>query len=101
MPGVEAAALARTLPLGDSSNSNGPILKEGETLARGSAGRNIMTNVVSSGYFKTMQIPILEGRDFDDRDQPENSTRHHREPEDGPDALAGRERGRQTHLHRR
>lgn len=71
VPGVEAAALARTLPLGDSSNSNGPILAEGETLARGSAGRTIQTNVISAGYFKTMQIPILEGRDFDDdRDQP-------------------------------
>ena len=69
VPGIDAASMARTLPLGDSSNSNGPILKEGETLARGNAGRNIMTNVVSSGFFKTMQIPILEGRDFDDRDQ--------------------------------
>jgi macrolide transport system ATP-binding/permease protein len=68
VPGVEAAAFTRTLPLGDSSNSNGPVLKEGETLARGIAGRNIMTNVVSPGYFKTMQIPILDGRDFDDRD---------------------------------
>ena len=68
VPGVDAAAFTRTLPLGDSSNSNGPILKEGETLARGSAGRNIMTNVVGAGYFNTMQIPILEGRDFDDRD---------------------------------
>ena len=70
VPGVEAAAYTRTLPLGDSSNSNGPILKEGETLARGTAGRNIMNNVVSAGYFKTMQIPFVEGRDFDDRDQP-------------------------------
>jgi predicted permease len=70
VPGVEAAALARTLPLGGSSNSTGPILREGEMLPRGSAGLTIMTNVVSPGYFKTMQIPILEGRDFDDRDQP-------------------------------
>jgi predicted permease len=68
LPGVEAAATARLLPLGDSSNSNGPILKEGETLARGSAGRTIMTNVISSGYFRAMQIPIVDGRDFDDRD---------------------------------
>ncbi len=69
VPGVEAVSFARTLPLGDSSNSNGPILKEGETLAKGSAGRVIMTTVISPGYFKTMQIPIVEGRDFDDRDQ--------------------------------
>ncbi len=68
LPGVEAASVTRTMPLGDSSNSNGPILKEGETLPRGSAGRNIMTNVVGPGYFNTMQIPFVEGRDFDDRD---------------------------------
>src|SRR5215217_8175470 len=68
VPGVEAASYARTLPLGDSSNSNGPILKEGETLPKGSAGRVIMTNVISPGYFRTMQIPVLEGRDFEERD---------------------------------
>ncbi|HEX5964703.1 MAG TPA: ADOP family duplicated permease, partial [Pyrinomonadaceae bacterium] len=68
LPGVEAAATARLLPLGDSSNSSGPILREGETLARGSAGRTIMNNVISAGYFNAMQIPIVEGRDFDDRD---------------------------------
>ncbi|HEV8431377.1 MAG TPA: ABC transporter permease [Pyrinomonadaceae bacterium] len=68
VPGVEAASFIRTLPLGDSSNSNGPILKEGETLPRGSAGRNIMNTVVSRGYFNAMQIPLIEGRDFDERD---------------------------------
>ena len=72
VPGVEAASFVRTLPLGDSSNSDGPILKEGETLTRGTAGRSIMTTLISAGYFKTMQIPFVEGRDFDDRDQPES-----------------------------
>ena len=68
LPGVQSVATARLLPLGDSSNSNGPILKEGETLPRGSAGRTIMTTVISAGYFRTMQIPMVDGRDFDDRD---------------------------------
>ena len=72
LPGVDAAGLALLVPLGDSSNSNGPILKEGETLERGSAGRVIMTNIIGPGYFKTMQIPFVEGRDFDERDQPKS-----------------------------
>ncbi|HKV35461.1 MAG TPA: ABC transporter permease [Pyrinomonadaceae bacterium] len=70
LPGVEFAGMARLMPLGDSSNSNGPVLKEGETLPRGRSGRTIMTNVIGPGYFNTMQIPFVEGRDFDDRDQP-------------------------------
>ena len=69
LPGVQAASMARLVPLGDSSNSNGPILKEGEQLALGSAGRNILNNVVSPGHFKTLQIPLLAGRDFDERDR--------------------------------
>jgi len=69
LPGVESASLVQLLPLGDSSNSTGPVLKEGETLPRGSAGRTIMLNTVSPGYFRTMGIPFVEGRDFDDRDQ--------------------------------
>jgi predicted permease len=68
LPGVQAASVGRLVPLSDSSNSNGPILKEGETLAPGSSGRNVLNNVVSPGHFKTLQIPILAGRDFDERD---------------------------------
>jgi len=74
LPGVEAAGMARLMPLGDSSNSNGPVLKEGETLPRGSSGRTIMTNVIGPGYFKTMQIPFVEGRNFDERDQPKTQS---------------------------
>lgn len=68
LPGVQAASVARLIPLGDNSSSSGPILKEGETLAPGSAGRDIMNNVVSPGSFRTLQIPIIAGRDFDERD---------------------------------
>jgi predicted permease len=69
LPGVESVGLARRVPLGDSSNSSGPILREGETLAPGAAGRNIMNNIISPGYFKTLKIPFIEGRDFDERDR--------------------------------
>lgn len=69
LPGVQAASVARLIPLGDNSSSSSPILKEGETLAPGSAGRDIMNNVVSPGSFQTLQLPILAGRDFDERDR--------------------------------
>jgi predicted permease len=69
IPGVEAAGVTTLMPLGDSSNSTGPVLKEGEILTRGSAGRDVMVNTVSPGYFNAMQIPFVDGRNFDDRDK--------------------------------
>jgi putative ABC transport system permease protein len=69
IPGISGAGVARLIPLGDSSNSNGPVLKEGEQLARGSTGRSVLTNVVSPGYFNALRIDFLDGRNFDERDK--------------------------------
>jgi predicted permease len=67
LPGVESASLAYSVPMGYyNSVSNLQIddyIPSAEREARVS-----QTNMVSPGYFKTMRIPILRGRDFNDGD---------------------------------
>jgi predicted permease len=71
VPGVKAAAHA-AVPLlhgweWDSSTSvEGHQAKDGEDM-------QAFMNALSPGYFATMGIPVLEGRDFDSRDVKENS----------------------------
>ena len=62
VPGVRGAAGVSVVPVSGSSSGN-RIWLEGTTTE---VGTNI--NRVSPGYFETMAIPILSGRDFDDRD---------------------------------
>ncbi|MGH9903899.1 MAG: ABC transporter permease, partial [Pyrinomonadaceae bacterium] len=68
LPGVESASVARLLPLGDSSNSTGPVIAEGREPPRDGAGRSVLYNVVGPGHFGTLRIPLVEGRDFSERD---------------------------------
>jgi predicted permease len=60
--GVQTAALARIVPLG-SGRQRQPVFDA-------ASGRfiEIDANVVASRYFATLGIPLLSGRDFDDRD---------------------------------
>ena len=65
VPGVQAAAFAAVIPIsGDSSGND--VWPEGHPAAR----FNMLNNSIGPGYFAAMGIPLVAGRDFDDRDVP-------------------------------
>jgi macrolide transport system ATP-binding/permease protein len=69
LPGVQSATVASVLPLGDSSMSRGPAVAEGSEQIRDAETAEVLYNVVGPKHFETLQIPLLAGRDFNDRDR--------------------------------
>jgi putative ABC transport system permease protein len=72
LPGVEAAAYARVVPLGYDSYSSTPIAVDGYE-PQPNEQPTVEYNEVSSDYFATMGIPLLSGREFtraDDENAP-------------------------------
>ncbi len=67
LPGVKFASLASDSPISGGWDQNG-ILVEGYTPREGERMTSDVT-YVSSDYFKTLEIPFLTGRDFDERDR--------------------------------
>ena len=62
IPGVDAAANTNIVPLGPEGWGNS-VWVDGRTLRQDSNFSSI-----SSDYFRTLRIPIVSGRDFNDRD---------------------------------
>jgi putative ABC transport system permease protein len=62
MPGVRSAALVDTPPF------RGTTVNMGATTDEESSPQHIVPHAISPGYFATMGIPILEGRDFTEAD---------------------------------
>jgi putative ABC transport system permease protein len=65
VPGVQSAAFAAIIPIsGDSSGND--VWPEGDSSQR----FNMLNNSIGPGYFTTMGVPLVTGRDFDKRDVP-------------------------------
>ncbi len=66
LPGVEAASATHLEPLGQQQSQRWLTVRDGTGDA---PPRVAELNVVSSDYFRTMRLPIEQGRTFDPRDR--------------------------------
>lgn len=66
LPGIDSVALAGQLPLAGGGSSTLSI--EGYQSERGTGFVEVDRSTVSPGYFATMRIPVLHGREFDEAD---------------------------------
>jgi len=64
-PGVESISMAENRPGGGWSNNDNLILDGVEQ-----KGASLRTNDVGAGFFRTMGVPILDGRDIREADAP-------------------------------
>ena len=71
LPGVDSAAAIDNLPL-DGGGSNQPVMAEGRPVVPMAEQPEVSVRVVTPGYFKTMRIPMLEGRDIEASDTPDS-----------------------------
>ncbi len=67
VPGVQSAAVARNLPMSGTDPSM-PILVEGKSPAPTQGEIVTRYRAVGEGYFNALQIPLLQGRAFNQRD---------------------------------
>lgn len=67
LPGVQSVTYAEDVPLGFGGGSWDQISVDGYQPQRGESMK-VYRNIVSPGYFQTMKIPLLAGRDFTEQD---------------------------------
>jgi len=73
LPGVQAVSLAENVPLGFDQGSWENVDVDGY-VPQPNENVKIYRNVVSPGYFASLRIPLVAGRDFTDAD---NSPQHY------------------------
>ncbi len=68
VPGVRNAGISSGIPFGVGNYTTSPVTAPGTSALPPGASVPIDWRVASPGYFDTMKIPLLRGRDFTDSD---------------------------------
>ena len=70
IPGVRSAAVSSGIPFGAGNYTTHPMITTDQSVVPAGTAVPIDWRIASPGYFKTMGIPLLRGRDFTDADDP-------------------------------
>jgi predicted permease len=69
LPGVASASMAHLMPMGDVVPSPGKVRIPGRTASDGTPTFDVGGTAIAPGYFETLRIPLIEGRDFNAGDR--------------------------------
>jgi predicted permease len=69
LPGVASVSLAHQVPMGDVVPFPGKVRIPGRTAPDGKSTFDVGGTSISPGYFETMRIPLVAGRDFSASDR--------------------------------
>jgi putative ABC transport system permease protein len=67
-PGVTSVGFSGVVPLGDGGRMSHGIVIEGRSADGEDSGPQAEMQIVSGSYFRTIGVPIVRGRTFDERD---------------------------------
>jgi len=68
LPGVETASLTKNVPINPLRMKKPPVAAEGTDTGRAEDLLQAEPDFISPGYFQTLSVRLLDGRDFDARD---------------------------------
>ena len=70
IPGIRGASVSSGIPFGAGNYTTHPMITTDQSVLPPDAAVPIDWRIVSPGYFQSMGIPLLQGRDFTDADGP-------------------------------